>query len=172
MAKEKKRKKSVDLSTSTEYRFQLLTQEMSLIQQRIGDFDGILFRIKSWAITLLSTFVLFSLSESGSTLLLSFAIVVVFLFWFLDAHYRKTQLQHVERYRQIQGFLRSDAFEAWIAHRSLPEVVLPDIAGRHLPQEKQKSGLQVLFDTSIVSFYLVMLVLIAGMMTWMLAGQG
>ena len=155
-----------------EYRFNLLTQEMKLIQQRIGDFDGMLFRIKGWATTLFSTFVLFALGENGSVFHIAIGAATVLLFWFLDAWYRKIQLGHVDRYGVIESFLRSNDFDDWINGGEVGDVILPDIVNQKNSSSKKRTVTKAVFDPGTAPAYTILLLLSLGILIWMLVNGG
>jgi len=70
-------------------------------QQRISALDTIMMTIRGWTVTLASAFVGFSLSQHHRSLL-PVAIVGAVLFGLLDVGYRRVQLLHVNRAREVE----------------------------------------------------------------------
>ncbi len=46
-----------------DYRFELLTRQIDIIQRKVEAFDSIRFKIKEWSITVFSGFIIFSAKE-------------------------------------------------------------------------------------------------------------
>ena len=127
-----------------------------------------LFRIKGWAITIFSTFILFALGENGASLHIVFGAITVLLFWFLDSSYRRIQLGHVDRYNIIEDFLRSDDFTQWIDGGDANSTILPDIVNHKNSSAERRSLIKTLFDSGTAPTYIILLFLSLGILSWML----
>lgn len=114
------------MATAFEYRLDLLKQEMETLQNGIRSYDTILFTIKGWAITIFSATTFFAIDKQRS-LLYIFCAVSVVLFWLLDAVYESIQRILPQRYRRIEKFMQSEAFDQAVLDQSLGDFRVPDI---------------------------------------------
>jgi hypothetical protein len=144
-----------------DHKFELLKLEIQVLQDSIRSYDSVLFTIKSWAITLFSAVIFFSV-QSTKPLFLVFCAVSVILFWVVDAVFKVTQREFIERYNIIQSFLQSTKFSQAIKERSFKDFVIPDLF--HTTSRKKRNRLFLLvrsmFIISTAIIYVIMLVLV------------
>ena len=149
------------MSDEFEYRFELLKQEMATLQDGIKTYDGILFTIKGWAITIFSAFIFFA-ADKQKPIFLVICAVAVMLFWLLDAIYKSIQGVYIHRYNQIEEFLRSPQFTKTIQERSFNDFSISRVGasfkvGR---EEKFKTIFRAALMLHNFVLYVAMLILI------------
>jgi hypothetical protein len=145
-----------------DYRFDILMKELDIIVSSIRSYDSILFRIKSWAVTIFSGFVLFA-AKDHSSVYISFGALAVILFWCIDAQNKSIQRMFITRYNKIEHFLRSSQFKKAVESKSFSDLVLPDITG-HLSvsdRDKKINALKAAIMWHTAFPYLSMLIILA-----------
>lgn len=108
-----------------QYKFELVKQEIDSLQSGIRSYDGILFTIKGWAITIFSTFIFFA-ADKKQPLFLLFCAIAIVLFWLLDSTYRSIQRIYIRRYNAIERYLQSLEFSQAIKERSFKDFYIPN----------------------------------------------
>ncbi len=93
-----------------QYRLNLLRDEISRIQTRIGHYDDLVFRIKGWTITLWIGTVGFSVTQKSPFLLLA-SVPVTIAFWFVETQYKRYQHRFICRMRYIERMLNLKGIE-------------------------------------------------------------
>lgn len=92
-------------------RFEVLKIEMKLLQSRFDKFDGLVFQMRGWLITIVAGLLGagMSLKKDQLTLLAAGAAV---LFYFLESLWRQNWFKYVIRYRHIRDALhRGDSIK-------------------------------------------------------------
>ena len=145
-----------------QYRYDLLKQEIDVVQSGIRQYDGILFTIKGWAITIFSAFVFFAADKHQPKFLI-FCTISVVLFWLLDSTYRSIQRIYIRRYNEIEQFLKSPEFSQAVKERDIKDFYIPNIGASFDVRglKKYTDILRVAFMFHNALLYVVMLVLIA-----------
>lgn len=148
-----------------QYKFELLKQELETLHDYRRTYDGILFIIKGWAITVFSAFVLFTIDKQKPVILI-FCAMAVILFWLLDSIYNNIQSVFILRYNQIEKFLKSPKFDEAIENRSFEDFQVPNIEAGF--DSLLKNKYTVVLTTGIkfhnALLYVAMLILIVGLM--------
>ncbi|NMF57481.1 hypothetical protein [Pseudanabaena yagii] len=109
-----------------QYKFELVKQEIDLLQSGIRNCDSSLFTIKGWAITIFSTFIFFA-ADKKQPLFLLFCAMAIVLFWLLDSTYRSIQRIYIRRYNEIEHYLQSLEFSQAIKERNFRDFYIPKI---------------------------------------------
>jgi hypothetical protein len=91
---------------SFSFRLEILRDELGRSQNRIENYDSLIFRIKGWAITLWLGTLWFALKENLPLLLFA-AIPVLISFWLIETQYKRYQQRHIVRIRHIEKFLNA-----------------------------------------------------------------
>ena len=154
-----------------DYKFELLKQEMEILQNGIRTYDSNLFTIKGWAITVFSAAIYFSL-QARRPVYLVLSAASVLLFWMVDAVFKTVQRIYISRYNKIEQFLQSPQFAQAVAERSFKDFIIPDVSGGfHLRTSKMWPAiLQAAIVLPTMLLYVAMLVLTAGLAIEMLIG--
>ncbi|MFP3939735.1 MAG: hypothetical protein ACLF0P_05460 [Thermoanaerobaculia bacterium] len=150
-----------------EYRFQILLKEYELLQQNIRAHDTVVFQIKGWAITLYSASVVLSVNQKAR-IYLALSVVVILLFWGLEALFKSFQRHFILRNRAIEHFLRSGRFGKAVAQRSFGDFVVPDItAYKSIPEIRRRtSKWRVAVYRHTILPYLAMGLITLGLAAW------
>lgn len=109
-------------------KFELLKQEMQLIQQGIRAFDTAMFAIKGWCVTVVAAIAGFAVSKNKPLLLL-ISLLVCVVFWLLDSHYKSIQRTYIRRDLRLERVLRGRDVLAML---STGELKIPGNASRFL----------------------------------------
>jgi hypothetical protein len=87
-------------------RLELLKKEIDIVQEGIARYGDVQFKIKGWAITIFSAFVIFALEHKQPVMLLACGVTVL-LFWALDAFYKSLQSVYICQARRIENLVNS-----------------------------------------------------------------
>ncbi len=150
-----------------DYKFELLVNEINILQGGIRNYDSILLVIKGWAIISFSGFVFFSLREKRPIYLLICAFVII-LFWVFDSINKSFQRIYIVRYNKIEHFLRSNKFSKSVESRSFKKFNIPDVGARVSVKNKTDliSPLKAAFILHNSILYLSMLYLLGMIAIW------
>ena len=89
------------------FKLELLKKEIDVITSVIGRYDDILFRIKSWTITLWIAVVGWGL-HNRSILVLLLAIFIPIIFCFIEVEFKRIQRQYIFRGNKLEKFFRNN----------------------------------------------------------------
>lgn len=92
--------------TANTTRFELLKKGIDIVQEGISRYGDVQFKVKGWAITIYSGFVIFALQHKQPVMLLACGVTVL-LFWVLDAFYKSLQCVYVDQARRIENLVNS-----------------------------------------------------------------
>ena len=109
-----------------ECQFDLLKQEMGTLQEGMKTYDGIIFTIRGWAITVFSAFVFFA-ADKQKPIFLGLSAIAVILFWLIDAIYKSIQNVYIHRYNDIEKFLQSQEFIQAIQEQAFKNFAISQI---------------------------------------------
>jgi hypothetical protein len=112
------------MSDEFDYKFELLKQEIGNLQSGVRAYDGILFTVKGWAITIFSAFIVFAIDKDNSVLF-AFCAAAIVLFWMADAVFKGFQRVYIRRYNEIEKFLKGPEFTDAVAKRSFAGFDVP-----------------------------------------------
>jgi hypothetical protein len=90
--------------------FDLLKQELSLLDLAIRQYDELTKSIKNWAILTWSASMGLAASSPQFIRLVGLAALVPLLFWFVDGSYRRIQRTFVVRLSDVARFINSEQF--------------------------------------------------------------
>ena len=99
---------------------EIIIKELDYCVAGIRDFDIIIFKIKGWAITVFSAFMVLSVSENAPELIL-FSALSSILFWIFEAQYKAYQQRFIIRENEIKRHLASDALFSRRSSQDLSE---------------------------------------------------
>lgn len=148
------------MNSEFQYKFELLKQEIDILQNGIRTYDNTLFMIKGWSITIFSAFITFA-ADKDKPVFLIYCGISIMLFWLLDSIYKSIQRIYISRYNEIESFLKSSDFDKAIKEESFDcfQVVNTGSGFKISGKEKYKA----IFRAGIMLHnflpYLVMLIL-------------
>lgn len=151
------------MSDEFECQFDLLKQEMTTLQDGVKTYDGILFTIRGWVITIFSAFIFFA-ADKQKPIFLAFCAIAVLLFWLLDSIYKSIQKVYIHRYNDIERFLQSPDFTQAIQERSFGKFIVSNVGASFRVTGKDKL-LSILRSGMMIHngiLYISMLILILG----------
>ncbi len=148
-----------------QYKFELLKQEMDMLQSGMRNYDGFLFTIKGWAISIFSAFIFFA-ADKQKPIFLGLCAISISLFWILDSLFKSIQNNYTHRYNQIEKYLQSPEFSQAVSERSFKNFSAPNISsGFKLSGRKKFAGIiHSAFQFHNYMLYLAMLILTAAML--------
>lgn len=143
-----------------EKKFELLKQEIDIVQQGIRTYDNISFIIKGWAITIFSSLLYLSFNKENSSFIIYSALAVI-LFWFLDSIYKSIQKVYITRHIAIEKYLRTKDFDLAVEKQDFGDFVITDINSGFKHQKNLKI-IEVLysgskFHTYILYFFMILI---------------
>ena len=95
-------------------KYELLLKELDLIDSSIRQMDEITKGIKEWSIGAWTASVGFSIAIHQLAPYIALTAIIPFMFWLVDASYRRVQTQFINRHKEIQQFINSKDFESFI----------------------------------------------------------
>ncbi len=99
-------------------KYTLLVKELDLIDSSIRQMDDITKGIKEWSIGTWTASIGFSLVTDELKTYIALTAIIPFLFWLVDASYRRVQSQFIDRHGEIQSFINSNEFESFVRGES------------------------------------------------------
>lgn len=110
------------LDLTDDQRFDLLKLESELLQTRFDKYDGLIFQLRGWLMTII-------LAAAGAyvtlpdhpRLILFVALAVVFSFWRIEYHWRTDWTKYVHRYKFIREALHRNIGLAQISPLDLTD---------------------------------------------------
>ncbi|WLE97636.1 MAG: hypothetical protein QTN59_02110 [Candidatus Electrothrix communis] len=118
--------RKAQMNDEFQYKFELLKQEIEILQNGIRTYDGILFTIKGWSITVFSTFIFFA-ADKQKTIFIVYSTITILLFWILDSLFKSIQKVYTHRYNQLERFLQGDEFSQALTERTFKTFPVPNI---------------------------------------------
>ncbi len=145
-----------------QYKFELLKQEIDILHSGIRSYDGVLFTIKGWAITVFSAFIVFTVDKQ-KPIFLVFCFISIILFWIIDSIYVRIQKIFIINYNSIEKFIHSEEFSRAVAERSFKDFSIPNIpdAFDELRKERYIEILHKGFKIHHILIYGTMLIIVA-----------
>jgi hypothetical protein len=100
-------RQDAETSRSDERRWEFAVKQYGYVQSKIGAYDEVSFKIKSWAVTLWSLLIGFAVKDR-----FEFGVVLsgfsIFLFWLSDVQYKFFQEQFIKINAEIEDILNSE----------------------------------------------------------------
>lgn len=90
-------------------RLDTIRDELRMVQSSIDKYDDIVFKVRSWEVTIWSALMVVFF-QSGKELVLLIAVMVPFIFWLLDGMYKSFRESYRERRTLISEYLASETF--------------------------------------------------------------
>lgn len=150
------------------FKLELLKKEIDLINSVIARYDGILFRIKGWTITLWLPIVGWGIHGKSIPIFL-LALFIPIIFCFIELEFKKIQRQYIFRGNKLEKFFRdNEKLKKAFVEQDIPEnpgVYDPNAHAigqlKELSKEykKKTSYLTILGFRNVYVFYLAMFIL-------------
>ena len=150
------------------FKLELLKKEIDIITSVIGRYDDILFRIKSWTITLWIAVIGWGLYNTSMIILL-LAIFIPIIFCFIEVEFKRIQRQYTYRAQKLEKFFRDNKkMKEAFKKKDIPEnpgVYDPNahaigkLADLEKDYKKKTSRLRIIGFPNVNLFYLSMLIL-------------
>ena len=98
-------------SKTFDTQFELLKIELDLVNKAIGQQDEITKSIKNWSIVTWTASIGLAVSQPRLHPFLWLTAVIPFLFWFVDASFRRIQRSFIVRVKDIADYVNSSPFQ-------------------------------------------------------------
>jgi hypothetical protein len=115
-----------------EFQLDILKTEISHLRTIIEGLDKITQQIKNWTIVIWAGSISLIISSSNIEMrkYIFFIVTIPFLFWIIDAHFRRRQRQFLYRNKKISEFINSENLEASFEEKKLKDFILLDPLGK------------------------------------------
>jgi hypothetical protein len=110
-----------------ELKFELIKQELILLQGIIQKQSDITFKIKGWAITIFSAFSFFAADKQKPAFIIISTFAVV-MFWLFDSMFKHIQSIFIARSAKIQRFLQNHDLTEALSKKPTDSIIFPNIA--------------------------------------------
>ena len=153
---------------SLRYLLDLLKIEIQSIDQIIARMDGITQTTKNWAIITWAGSIAIALGQADLRNYIVLTAVLPFLFWYVDAYWRRLQARSIFRVRKINEFLNGERLVRSFEQKRLVGFTVFDPTGRqynNLDEEYKKytSIWRTLRFPEVSAFYLMMIFISLGL---------
>ena len=112
-----------------EYQFELLKQEIDVLQNSIRAYDSMIMEVKKWAVAIYSGFLLVKLNNDNIDFI-KYGIIGIFLFWLIDSILKSIQGRYIKRYSEIENYFNSELFNESIKAENISNIRVPDISNQ------------------------------------------
>ena len=148
------------MQSKFEYQFELLKQEIDVLQTSIRNYDSMVMEVKKWAVAIYSGFLVIKLNSENAKIL-AYGLISIFLFWLIDSILKSIQGCYIKRFAEIERFLNSEHFRTSIDAGEIKSIQVPDISSqfRVTPKNKIRDIMTHGFRFHNYLLYLAMLVL-------------
>jgi len=155
---EKKDKRISFKDSFFEFQLDILKTEINQIHKIVARIDEITQQIKYWTIIWAGSISLI-IGSSNIELrkFILFIVAIPFLFWIVDAHFRRRQRLFLYRNKKISEFINSEKLEVSFKQKKLNDFILLDPIGRQYNKNDKKEFADVkktMWFKSIRTFYL------------------
>jgi len=126
----------------SEYRLEILKQEIQIIDNTIGRLDKIILQTKNWAITIWAGSVALLFNTNNVAVIL-FTLFIPFIFWISHVRWAKALLQVSFRQYKISDFINSKSFKESVDQQTFDDFKILDPIGKQYkddPQFKKETG--------------------------------
>lgn len=117
------------MKSKFEYQFELLKQEIDVLQNSIRSYDSMIMEVKKWAVTIYSGFLLIKLNNDNIDFI-KYGIIGIFLFWLIDSILKSIQGRYIKRYSEIENYLNSERFNESVQEGNFSNIRVPDISNQ------------------------------------------
>jgi len=137
---EKEHKQNSFKNSFFEFQLDILKTEISQIRKIIEGLDKITQQIKNWTIVIWAGSISLIISSSNIEMrkYILFIVAIPFLFWVIDAHFRRRQRQFLYRNKKISEFINSDNLEVSFEQKKLKDFILLDPLGTQYDKKDVK----------------------------------
>ena len=160
---------------SFQYQMDLLKMEIQTINDIISRMDAMAQATKNWAIGIWTGSIAITLSQPELQKFVILSAVTPFLFWYIDAYFRRLQTRSIFRSRKIHEFLNSDRLVSSFEKNSLVDFTVFDATGTQYKgtqeYEKFASLKRTLKFREVREFYLVLIIISVAMGLFFLLTQ-
>ena len=141
------------------FQLDMLKTEIGHIQEIIARIDKSTQEVKNWAIIIWagSISILISNANNDFKKIIFLTAIVPFLFWFVDAQYRRRQRTFIFRNKKISDYINSEDFASSFKQKKLVNFTLLDLAGKQYDfaeMEKFSTAGKAMWFKSVRTFYL------------------
>ena len=151
------------MKLSQQQQIDILMKELAILQGRIDHYDESLFKIKSWAITIFSAFIIVSIKE-GNPVFLAFCAIALLMFWSMEALFKKFQHILIKRCLDIEEYFESgDENE----HFSTPRLASIYHENNSNIWKKVQETTRFFFFENVMLLYLSMFLILGAIAIWM-----
>lgn len=112
-----------------EYQFELLKQEIDVLQNSIRAYDSMIMEVKKWAVAIYSSFLIVKLNNDNIDFI-KYGIIGIFLFWLIDSMLKSIQACYIKRYSEIENYINSEHFNENIQAEDISNIRVPDISNQ------------------------------------------
>ena len=156
---EKEHKQDFPKGSFFDFQLDILKTEISHLRTIIEGLDKITQQIKNWTIVIWAGSVSLIISSSNIELrkYILFIVAIPFLFWIIDAHFRRRQRQFLYRNKKISEFINSENFEVSFEQKKLKDFILLDPLGTQYDKkdvEKYANTKKSMWFQTMRTFYL------------------
>jgi hypothetical protein len=130
-------------------KLKILYEELRIVQNTIDKYDGIMFQIRGWEVSVWSALMIIAL-EFNKIAIIYLAILVPLIFWSFDGTYKTYRVDYTERRSEITGFLNSQKFEDSFKRQKL------GFKTPVLPTHEQKDMFKHMFKPHIFLLHLAL----------------
>lgn len=114
-----------------------LDTEITLVQKAIDKFDDLIFKIKSFAVTISLALLGFAVKERIPVMALLGAVAAV-MFWIQESVFKSFQRGYIYRMNRITRFLHSEDFAHAVRARDFGGFRTPDLNNHYFGTEREK----------------------------------
>ena len=107
-------------------RLDILKTEWGFLQDKIIKYDGIVFSIRGWAVSVWTACLIFAAKDNEPTIMLLCTIPLA-IFWLVDSLNKSIQRKFIHRVNEIEKYLSSTNFEEDYAKQELLGIVAPTL---------------------------------------------
>ena len=163
----KKEKKSDAEEQALAYQLHLLEGEIENINTTIARMDEMAQASKNWAISIWTGSIAIMLSQSELREYILVSAIPPFLFWYLDAYFRRLQTRSIYRTQKIREFLNSTKLSKSFQENKLVDFIILDPTGTQYKGEEEYEKLVSMKRTmkfrEVRSFYITLILISLGL---------
>ena len=145
------------------FQMEILKQEIDIIEKIIARIETVTQTIKNWALVSWTGSIGFALSNSELNNYIILTGILPFLFWILDASWRRNQKRSVYRSYKIKEFLNDKRLELSFEKNKFIDFELYDPVGnshmKEIDYKKKVSLFKTVFYQEVIAFYLTLIII-------------
>jgi hypothetical protein len=141
------------------FQLDVLKLEMQTLESIVARMDEMAQAAKNWGITIWTGSIALTLSQPELRKFVIISAIPPFLFWYIDAYFRRLQTRSILRGRKIQTFLNSDDLVSSFEKNKLVNFIVNDATGTQYKGTEEYKRFTSLKRTlrypEVMFFYLV-----------------